>query len=74
LAENAEFLGLASSAAQRQQAWQRFLLADDRREAMMRRGDWAIGDEGSRQRVSLEHGRPVVRRRGRPPKSASAAR
>jgi hypothetical protein len=74
LVENAEYLGLASSAVQRQETWQRFLLADDRRETMVRRGDWAIGDEEFRQRVLLEHGRPAARRRGRPPKAASAAR
>jgi putative transposase len=74
LTENAEYLGLASSAAQRQETWQRFLLADDRREAMVRRGDWAIGDEDFRQRVLLEQGLPAPRRRGRPPKPASAAR
>jgi hypothetical protein len=76
LAENAEYLALASSPAQRQEVWQRFLLADDRREAMVRRGDWAIGDDDFRQRVLLEHGRPAARGRGRPPKPnvASAAR
>jgi putative transposase len=74
LAENAEYLGLACSADQRQETWQRFLLTDDRREAMVRRGDWAIGDDEFRQRVLLEHGRPAARRRGRPPKPASAAR
>jgi putative transposase len=73
LAENAEYLSLASSAAQRQKTWQRFLLTDDRREAMVRRGDWAIADEESRQRVLLEHGRSAARRRGRPPKPASTA-
>jgi hypothetical protein len=52
------------------------LRADDRREAVVRRGDWAIGDEEFCQRVLLEHGRPAARRRGRPPKPrpASAAR
>jgi hypothetical protein len=76
LAENAEYLGLASSPAQRQEMWQRFLLADDRREAMVRRGDWAIGDDDFRQHVLLEHGRPAARGRGRPrkPNVASAAR
>jgi putative transposase len=74
LAENAEYLSLGSSAAKRQETWQRSLLAADRREAMARRGDWSIGDEGFRQRVQLEDGRPAARRRGRPPRSASAAR
>jgi putative transposase len=76
LAENAVYLGLASSLEQRQQQWQRFLLADDRREAMVRRGDWAIGDDEFRKRVLLAHSRPAPRRRGRPPKPrpASAAR
>jgi putative transposase len=37
LAENAEYLVLATSPAQRQETWQRFLLADDGREAMVRR-------------------------------------
>jgi hypothetical protein len=61
LAANAEYLSLASSAAQRQETWQRFLRADDRRETILRRGDWAIGDEGFRQHVLLEHGRPAAR-------------
>jgi hypothetical protein len=51
LAENAEYLSLASSAAQLQETGQQFLLADDRRVAMMRRGDWAIGNEVFRQRA-----------------------
>jgi hypothetical protein len=72
LADHAEYLGLASSPGQRQETWQRFLHADDRREAMVRRGDWAIGDDEFRQRVLLEHGRPTPRRRGRPPKPAPA--
>ena len=74
LAENAEYLVLATRPAQRQQTWQRFLLADDGREAMVRRGDWVIGDDQFRQRVLLEQGRPAARRRGRPPKAASVAR
>jgi hypothetical protein len=43
---------------------------------MVRRGDWAIGDEEFRQRVLLEHGWPAARRPGRPPKPnpASATR
>jgi hypothetical protein len=73
LAENAEYLGLASSPGQRQETWQRFMLADDRREATVWRGDWAIRDEEFRQRVLLEHRRPAPRRRGRPPKPVSAA-
>ncbi len=72
LAENLAYLGLASSPAQRQQQWQGFLRADDRREEVVRRGDWDIGDDAFRQRVLLEHGQPTPRRRGRPPRSASA--
>jgi hypothetical protein len=74
LTENAEYLRLASSPELRQQQWRKFLLADDHREATARRGDRAIGDERFRQRVLLEHGRPAPRRRGRPPKPASAER
>jgi hypothetical protein len=73
LADNAEYLGLASTPGERQESWQRFLVADHRRQVMVRGGDWAIGDDEFRQRVLLEHGRLTARRRGRPPKPASAA-
>jgi putative transposase len=74
LAENTEYLGLASSPEQREQRWRGFLLADDRGEETVRRGDWAIGDDEFRQRVLQERGRPTPRRRGRPPKAVSGAR
>jgi hypothetical protein len=53
---NAEYLRLASSPDQRQETSQRLVLADDRREATVRRGDWAIGDEQFRRRVLLQQG------------------
>jgi hypothetical protein len=57
----------------RQKTRQRFVLASDRREATVRRGDRAIGDEEFRQRVLLEPGRPAARRRGRRPRPRPAS-
>jgi putative transposase len=65
LAENPCYLGLAPDAAGRQRRWREFILGDDLREEVVRRGDWAIGDEAFRQRMQQVQGRPT-RRRGRP--------
>jgi hypothetical protein len=48
--------------------WQEFLLGEDEREASIRRGDWALGDDDFRKRVAQVLGRPMPRRRGRPAK------
>ena len=68
LAENAEYLALAATAEARQQRWRALLVAADPREEVMRRGDWAVGDEALRPRALQELGRPAPRRRGRPRK------
>ena len=71
LAENPEYLALAEAPARRQQLWREFLLADDPREEVVRRGDWAIGDDHFRRRVLVAQGRPAPRRRGRPRKAGA---
>jgi hypothetical protein len=49
-----------------------FLLGEDDREAVIRRGDGAIGDEDFRQRLAAVLGRPAPRRRGRPRRARAA--
>ncbi len=68
LAENPEYLALSEGPARRQELWRAFLLGQDPREEVVRRGDWAVGDEDFRRRVRVAQGRPGPRRRGRPPK------
>jgi putative transposase len=70
--ESPEYLALADSAARRQQLWREFLLGEDPREEVVRRGDWAIGDDSFRLRVLQAQGRPAPRRRGRPRKAPAA--
>jgi hypothetical protein len=48
--------------------WQEFLLGEDEREAAIRRGDWALGDDDFRKRMAQVLGRPMPRHRGRPAK------
>jgi putative transposase len=71
LAENAEYLGLAPGAERRQQLWREFLVGDDPREEEVRHGDWVIGSDDFRRRVTQLLGRPVPRRRGRPLKQSA---
>jgi hypothetical protein len=73
LAEHAEYLALAGDAGARQQRWRSFLLGADPLEEVVRRGDWAVGDEAFRARALQEQGRPAPRRRGRPPKVAAGS-
>jgi putative transposase len=72
LDDNPEYLGLSESPERRQQLWRAFLLGEDPREEVVRRGDWAVGDEDFRRRVLMAQGRPAPRRRGRPPKAPRA--
>jgi putative transposase len=72
--ESVEYYELASEPQERQQRWRGFLLGDDPREQAVRRGDWVIGDEAFRQRVSQARGRPIPRGRGRPRKSSMPER
>jgi putative transposase len=66
--ESAEYLSLGSEPRERQEQWRRFVLGEDPLEKDVRREDWAIGDEEFRRAVALARGRPVGRKRGRPPK------
>jgi putative transposase len=73
LAENAEYLALSPDGARRQLLWREFLLGDDPKEAIVRQGGWAIGNDDFRRRARVENGRPAQRRRGRPSKQVSRA-
>jgi hypothetical protein len=59
LAENPEYLGLSDVPAGRQQLWGDFLLGGDSTEEVVRRGDWAIGDDDFHRRVLAAQGRPA---------------
>jgi hypothetical protein len=67
LSYNVWYQGLGAAADQRQQRWREFLLGDDAREEVVRRGDWTIGEEGYRRRLACLGARPA-RRHGRPRK------
>jgi putative transposase len=67
LSYNVWYQSLGADAAQRQQRWREFLMADDRHEEVVRRHDWTIGNEGFRRRMEHTGPRPG-RRRGRPRK------
>jgi REP element-mobilizing transposase RayT len=60
---------LASEPQDRQERWRSFLLGEGPREQAVRRGDWVIGDDAFRLRLSQARGRPVPRGRGRLRKS-----
>jgi hypothetical protein len=63
---NVWYQGLGAEAGLRQRRWREFLLRDDPREEVIRRGDWVAGDAAERRRLQQE--RRPARRRGRPPK------
>jgi putative transposase len=63
------YLELSPDPGRRQQLWREFLVGEDPREAHLRRGDWALGDDGFKQRMAKVLGRPAPRRRGRPRKT-----
>jgi putative transposase len=64
---------LSADPERRQQLWREFLLGEDVREEVVRRGEWALGDDEFRGRMAQVPGRPLPRPRGRPPKSAKGA-
>jgi hypothetical protein len=64
---NVWYRGLGDEPAPRQQRWRAFLLGDDPREEVARRGDWTVGDDAYRRRMQQAGARPA-RRRGRPRK------
>jgi putative transposase len=63
---------LSPDAERRQALWREFLLAEDPREEAIRHGDWCIGDDAFRDRMTAVLGRPLPRRRGRSPKRTAA--
>ena len=71
LAENPWYLALSPDATRRQVLWREFLLAEDPKEALVRRQDWVIGDPSFRQRMQ-QRPRPLPRGRGRPRRSESS--
>ncbi len=71
--ESAEYGEFGTEAAVRQRRWREFLLGEDPCEELIRRGDWAIGDEAFRLRVLQAQGRPAPRGRRRPWKADAVA-
>ena len=69
LAENAYYLESGADDSSRQGHWREFLIQEDLKEPLIRRADWAVGDEPFPKQLQGLHGRAVQRRRGRPPKS-----
>lgn len=65
--ENALYTGLSAEPARRQERWREFLVGDDPKEDAVRRAEWVVGDAVFCERMRQVHGRPVGRRRGRPP-------
>ena len=68
LAENPYYLESGADDSSRQRHWREFLMQEDPKEPLIRRADWAIGDEPFLTQLQGLHGRAVQRRRGRPPK------
>jgi ribosomal protein L34 len=68
LGVNPYYQELAGDAPGRQQRWREFLLGEDLRKEMVRRGEWTVGDAAFRQRQATVQGRPALRRRGHPRK------
>ena len=73
LTEGPCYLELSPDPARRPELWREFLLGEDVREAVVRRQDWALGDDDFRQRMAQVLGRPAPRRRGRPRKAPARA-
>jgi hypothetical protein len=59
---------LSPDLERRKQLWRSFLMAADAREEVVRRGDWAVGDESFRQQMGLLLGRPILSQVSRPRK------
>jgi hypothetical protein len=66
---NFSYTELSPDPARRRQLWREFVCGEDLREAAIARGDWAVGDDGFRGRMTQVLGRPLPRPRGRPPKA-----
>jgi putative transposase len=73
LAPNPWHEALSPEPARRQELWREFLMADDPKEAEVRREDWVVGSEGFRCRMHQAAGRPAPRRRGRPSRVAGGS-
>jgi hypothetical protein len=73
LTEDPCYTELSRDPDRRQQLWREFLLGEDGREEVVRRGEWALGDDDFRGRMAQVLGRPQPRPRGRPPKSTKPA-
>src|SRR5262249_43184211 len=72
LTEDPCYTEVSPDPARPQQLWREFVCCDDPREAVIARGEWAIGDDGFRGRMAQVLGRPQPRPRGRPPKAAKS--
>jgi len=72
LTEDPCYMELSPDASRRQELWREFLLGEDDREEAVKQGDWAVGDDGFRERMAQALGRPQPRRRGWPRKAQEA--
>jgi len=68
VSEDPCYTELSPDRERRQQLWRSFLMEADPRAEVVRRGDWAVGDESFRQQMGLLLGRPIPRQVGRPRK------
>jgi putative transposase len=73
LAYNVWYRALASDAQGREQRWREFLLEDDAKEEIVRRGDWILGEETYRRQMQQPKARATRRVRGRPLKPPPGA-
>ena len=73
LTENPCYTDRFSDAVARQAWWRQFLEGADEREATVAQRDWAIGDDGFRERMAVVLGRATPRRRRRPKTTSNGA-
>jgi putative transposase len=66
LSPNGWYQELSPEPARRQVLWRDFLTRGDPKEAIVRCGDWVIGDDAFRRELHQPKARPVPRSRGRP--------
>ena len=57
LSYNVWYRELAQNEQGRQQRWREFLLGDDPKEELVRRGDWIVGEDSYRRRMELPQAR-----------------
>jgi putative transposase len=68
VATDPDYLELSPDPEPRQQRWREFVVGEDVREAVIQKGEWAVGDDDFRRRMAPVLARPLPLRRGRPRK------